>query len=131
MGRARRLTRRGGPATSARRCVALIVALHVASRDRTRHSPRFCKLRGLITPGKGPDSSPTPDGDARRGVLARRSTAHTAFASVYGLACARHKPCLNGADVHQCWLRGLLLEAKKKDRRTGTVPAPSARPTAV
>ena len=64
------LTRRGGPATSARRCVALIVALHVASRDRTRHSPRFCKLRGLITPGKGPDSSPTPDGDARRGVLA-------------------------------------------------------------
>lgn len=67
------LTRRGGPATSARRCVALIVALHVASRDRTRHSPRFCKLRGLITPGKGPDSSPTPDGDARRGVLARRT----------------------------------------------------------
>ena len=43
--------------------------------------------------------------------------------------------------MHQCWLRGLLLEAqaKKKDRTnrgpsngdlTGTVPAPSARPTA-
>ena len=50
------LTRRGGPATSARRCVALIVALHVASRDRTRHSPRFCKLRGFRSP---PEKGPT------------------------------------------------------------------------
>ena len=115
----------GAAVCRAHRCVARRVARSHSSQPAVLQTP------GLITPGKGPDTSPTPDGDARRGVLARRSTATRAFASVYGLACARHKPCLNGADVHQCWLRGLLLEAKKKDRRTGTVPAPSARPTAV
>ena len=52
----------GAAVCRAHRCVARRVARSHSSQPAVLQTP------GLITPGKGPDTSPTPDGDARRGV---------------------------------------------------------------
>ena len=108
----------GAAVRRAHRCVARRVARSHSSQPAVLQTP------GLITPGKGPDTSPTPDGDARRGVrplyLNLVPAARRAARGRHAVASVLRVPqtLLNGADVHQCWLRALLLEAqaKKKDR---------------